>query len=105
MTARLVPALLAAFCLCAGATAGGAYAQSAPRPYANPNRPFPLSTSTRADLDPQVQIRERLKKLHDEAAAVQKADGGALTPEHRAELTGKLELIRRDACAAGLAGC
>lgn len=86
------------------ALAAVAHAQSAPRPSINPNRPFPPSMSNRADMDPRVDIRKRLKKLHDEAVATQKADGGTLTPEHHAELEAKLAVLRQDACNAGM-GC
>lgn len=69
------------------------------------NKPFPPSTSTRADLDASVHIQKRLKDLRKEAIAQQKADGGALTEAHRAALTAKLEAVRRDACMVGRAGC
>jgi hypothetical protein len=40
-----------------------------------------------------------------QAVALQKADGGKLTPEHRDQLNQRLSVLRDQACRAGYAGC
>ena len=57
------------------------------------------------DVHDKAHIKTQLKALHDEAVATQRADGGKLTDAHRAELEGKLAILRKEACGAGLAGC
>lgn len=82
-------------------SASAASAQVHPMPYAN--QPFPAGGWARSSgTEEQVHIKTRLKQLHDEAVATQKADGGTLTPEHRAELEAKLATLRQDACNAGM---
>ena len=71
------------------------------------NRPFPPGFTNHVPVgdETRTRIQARLRELHDEAVALQKADGGTLTHEHHAQLTEKLEALRREACAAKLAGC
>ena len=57
------------------------------------------------DVHDQVHIRAKLKALRDEAIATQRADGGTLTEAHKAELNGKLALIRKEACQTGVGPC
>jgi hypothetical protein len=97
----LIPGLAAAIALAFGAPAAQAQVSN----LGPANRPFPPSYSNRAVLDERVHIRTGLKKLHDDAVATQKADGGTLSEAHRAELTERMEALRRQACAAGMAGC
>lgn len=60
---------------------------------AYPNAPY-IAMSPR-DLMEQfaLQRSQRLRALHDEGVALRAADGGTLTPLHRAELQGQLDEI------------
>jgi hypothetical protein len=95
-------ALLAALSLLAGATAAAA---KEPPFRMNPRGGQLSDERTGFDVHDQVHIRTKLKALRDEAIVLQKADGGTLSDAHKAELNGKLEIIRKEACRAGVGPC
>ena len=58
-----------------------------------PNAPYiaPLTPKTIVGLT--LQNSAKLRAFHDEGLAIQRADGGTLTPEHRAALQAKLDRL------------
>lgn len=99
------PLLIMAFA--AGVSVAGSPSAAQPPPMAYTNKPFPPQTGITPDVSERnrAKVRKRLKQLHNDAVALQKADHGELTPEHRAELEQRLAALRDEACRAGLAGC
>ena len=102
MNTRIGLAMLAGLSLLAGA---GAAAAKEPPFRMNPRGGQLSDERTGFDVHDQVHIRAKLKALRDEAIATQKADGGTLTEAHKAELNGKLALIRKEACQTGVGPC
>jgi Spy/CpxP family protein refolding chaperone len=102
MKSRTGLALLAAVSLLASAAAAVA---KEPPFQMNPRGGQLSDERTGFDVHDRVHIRTKLKALREEAIAAQAADGGTLTEAHKAELNGKLAVIRREACQAGVGPC
>lgn len=57
------------------------------------------------DFHDRMRLKQELRALHEEAVAQQRADGGALTEAHKAELDQRLAMLFAEACRVGMAGC
>jgi hypothetical protein len=74
-------------------------AASAQYGYANTQAMDQMTPVPRGFSSDEGRYRRDVKKLHDDAVKLQKADGGQLSDAHKAELQARLDKLNADACA------